>query len=369
MPGMGGEMRSTIRFRLGLLAVVTAVIATSCGGGEAPCSGESAAEPSDIKVGLALDIGPIHDKSFNDAACTGLQRAVEDGLVAEGNTRILEANQSGSNREENVVNLAEAGFNLIWGNGYTFSAPVAEMAADYPDLTFAVQDGFATCGADCDVTPLETDNVIDINFKEHEGSFLVGAAAGLKTQTKTVGFLGGQSGTGIIEKFEAGFAAGVEATCPDCEILVEYIGDSVQAFVDPTRGEAIAGGMYDDGADVVYHAAGQSGLGLFKAAVAAGPEALAIGVDSDQYQTASAEEKDHILTSMLKGVDVALYNTISAVIDGTVKGGPQVFGLAEEGVDFATSNPELLTEDIVTQLNDFKEQIISGEIVIPEEPA
>ncbi|HEV2907367.1 MAG TPA: BMP family ABC transporter substrate-binding protein, partial [Actinomycetota bacterium] len=228
-------MRSTIRFRLGLLAVVTAVIATSCGGGEAPCSGESAAEPSDIKVGLALDIGPIHDKSFNDAACTGLQRAVEDGLVAEGNIRILEANQSGSNREENVVNLAEAGFNLIWGNGYTFSAPVAEMAADYPDLTFAVQDGFATCGADCDVTPLETDNVIDINFKEHEGSFLVGAAAGLKTQTKTVGFLGGQSGTGIIEKFEAGFAAGVEATCPDCEILVEYIGDSVQAFVDPTR--------------------------------------------------------------------------------------------------------------------------------------
>jgi basic membrane protein A len=92
-------------------------------------------------------------------------------------------------------------------------------------------------------------------------------------------------------------------------------------------------------------------------------------VDSDQYQTASAEEKDHILTSMLKGVDVALYNTISAVIDGTVKGGPQVFGLAEEGVDFAASNPELLTEDIVTQLNDFKEQIISGEIVIPEEPA
>ena len=361
-------MRSTTSFRLGLLALVTAVIATSCGG-EAPCGGESTGEPSDIKVGLALDIGPIHDKSFNDAACTGLQRAIKDGLVAEGNTRILEANQSGSNRDENVVNLAEAGFDLIWGNGYTFSAPVAEMAADYRDLTFAVQDGFATCGEPCEVTPLETDNVIDITFKEQEGSFLVGAAAGLKTQMKTVGFLGGQSGTGIIEKFEAGFAAGVQATCPDCEILVEYIGDSVQAFVDPTRGEALAGGMYDDGADVIYHAAGQSGLGLFKAAVAAGPEALAIGVDSDQYQTASAEEKEHILTSMLKGVDVALYNTINAVVDGSVKGGAQVYGLAEEGVDFATSNPELLTEDIVTQLNDFKEQIISGEIVVPEEPA
>jgi basic membrane protein A len=361
-------MRSTTRFRFGLVTVVVAVVATACGG-EAPCGAEAGGKPSDIKVGLALDVGPVHDKSFNDAACTGLKRAITDGLVSEGNTKVLEANQSGSNTDENVVNLAEAGFDLIWGNGYTFSAHVAEIAADYPDQTFAVQDGFATCGEPCEVTPLQTDNVIDINFKEHEGSFLVGAAAGLKTQTKTVGFLGGQSGTGLIEKFEAGFAAGVQATCPDCEILVEYIGDSVQAFVDPTRGEALAGGMYDDGADIVYHAAGQSGLGLFKAAVASGPEALAIGVDSDQYLTASAEEKSHILTSMLKGVDVALYNTINAVVHGTVKGGPQVLGLAEEGVDFATSNPDLLTEDIVTQLNDFKEQIISGQIVVPEEPA
>lgn len=362
-------MRSTTRFRIGLLAAVMVLGAASCGGEAVACGGESAGEPSDVKVGLALDVGPIHDKSFNDAACTGLQRAIKEGLVSEGNTRILEANQSGSNRDENVVNLAEAGFDLIWGNGYTFSAPVAEVAADYPELTFAVEDGFATCGEACEVTPLETDNVIDINFKEQEGSFLVGAAAGLKTGTKTVGFLGGQSGTGLIERFQAGYQAGVEATCPDCEVLVEYIGDSVQAFVDPTRGEALAGSMYDDGADIIYHAAGQSGLGLFKAAVAAGPEALAIGVDSDQYLTASEEEKSHILTSMLKGVDVALYDMIKAVIDGTVKGGPQVFGLAEDGVDFATSNPDLLTEDIVAQLNDFKEQIINGEIVVPDKPA
>lgn len=368
MPEQGGSMRSTTRFRLGLVTVVVAVVATSCGG-EAPCSGEPTGEPSDIKVGLALDIGPIHDKSFNDAACTGLSRAVKDGLVAEDNTTILEANQSGSNRDENVVNLAEAGFDLVWGNGYTFSEPVAEIAGQYPDQTFAVEDGFATCGENCDVPPLETDNVIDINFREEEGSFLVGAAAGLKTQTNAVGFLGGQSGTGIIERFQAGYQAGVEATCPDCTVLVEYIGDSVQAFVDPTRGEAIAGSMYDDGADIVFHAAGQSGLGLFKAAVAAGPEALAIGVDSDQYLTASEAEKAHILTSMLKRVDVALYNTIQAVVDGNVVGGAQVFGLAEDGVDFATSNPELLTEDIVTQLNDFKEQIIAGEIVVPDEPA
>jgi basic membrane protein A len=362
-------MRTTARLHLGLLAAAMALVAASCGGAEAPCTAEATGEPSDIQVGIALDIGPIHDKSFNEAACTGLTRAVKDGLVAADNTRILEANQSGSNRDENVLNLAEAGFDLIWGNGYTFSEHVAEVAADYPEQTFAVEDGFATCGEPCDVTPLETDNVIDINFKEQEGSFLVGAAAGLKTQTQTVGFLGGQSGTGIIERFQAGYEAGVEATCPDCTVLVEYIGDSVQAFVDPTRGEAIAGSMYDDGADIVFHAAGQSGLGLFKAAVAAGPEALAIGVDSDQYLTASEAEKAHILTSMLKRVDVALYDTIRAVVDGTVVGGAQVLGLAEDGVDFATSNPDLLTEDIVTQLNDLKEQIIAGEIVVPDAPA
>ncbi|MGH2677705.1 MAG: BMP family lipoprotein, partial [Actinomycetota bacterium] len=143
----------------------------------------------------------------------------------------------------------------------------------------------------------------------------------------------------------------------------------VQAFVDPTRGEALSGNMYDDGADVVYHAAGLSGTGLFKAAVAAGPQALAIGVDSDQYLTASPEEQEHILTSMIKHVDVAFYNTISAVVDGTVEGGSQVFGLAEDGVDFATSNPELLTEDIVAQLDEFKQQIIDGTITVPEEPA
>jgi basic membrane protein A len=360
-------MRSRTSWRFCLL-VLAAVVAVACGG-EPPTRREKGGDAaSDVKVGLALDIGPIHDKSFNEAAFNGLQRAIQDGLVAEENTRILEANQSGSNRDENVVNLAEAGFQLVWGNGYTFSAPVAEVAAEYPELTFAVQDGFATCGEPCDVTPVETDNVIDINFKEQEGSFLVGAAAGLKTKSKIVGFLGGQSGTGLIERFEAGYKAGVEATCPDCEVLVEYIGDSVQAFVDPTAGEALAGKMYDDGADVVYHAAGQSGLGLFKAAVAAGPEALAIGVDSDQYLTASDEEKSHILTSMLKGVDVALYDTVSAVVDGTVQGGPQVFGLAEDGVDFATSNPELLTEDIVAQLNDFKEQIINGDIVVSDKP-
>jgi basic membrane protein A and related proteins len=351
------------RMRVLALSTVLALSAAACGGevtpgGDQDAGGDGARE---IKVGLSLDIGPIHDKSFNEAAFTGLQRAIEDDLVAEEDTTILEANQTGSNRDDNVQSLAEAGFDLVWGNGYTFSEAVAEIAPEFPDQTFAVQDGFAT-------TINDADNIVDINFKEQEGSFLVGVAAGLKTQSRIVGFLGGQEGTGLIERFQAGYEAGVMEVCPDCTVLVEYIGDSVQAFVDPTKGEALSAKMYDDGADVIYHAAGQSGLGLFKAAVAAGADALAIGVDSDQYLTASAEEKAHILTSMLKRVDVAFYNMIQAVRDGTVEGGAQVFGLAEDGVDYATSNPELLTEDIQQQLDDYKQQIIDGDIVVPDTP-
>jgi basic membrane protein A len=229
-------------------------------------------------------------------------------------------------------------------------------------VSFAIQDGFAT------TITTDDQNIVDINFKANEGSFLVGAAAGLVTEAQTVGFLGGQEGTGLIENFQAGWEAGVLTTCPDCELLTEYIGDSTQAFVDPTRGEALSASMYDDGADVVYHAAGQSGLGLFKAAVEAGPDALAIGVDSDQYLTASAEEKEHILTSMLKRVDVAIFDTIDAIGNDSFQAGSQIFGLAEDGVGYATSNPDLLTEDIQTQLEDFRQQIIDGEITVPEQP-
>ena len=159
-------------------------------------------------------------------------------------------------------------------------------------------------------------------------------------------------------------------TCPDCEVLVEYIGDSTQAFVDPTKGEALSAKMYDQGADIVYHAAGQSGLGLFKAAVEAGPDTLAIGVDSDQYQTVEdPEQKERIMTSMLKRVDTAVYDAINDAANDSFEGGQQVFGLAEEGVDYADSNPALLTEDIQARLDELKQQIIDGEITVPEEPA
>ena len=351
------------KLRLVVASAAIALVAAACGG-EAPGEpgGGGGGGDQGISVGMALDVGGLGDKSFNDAANRGLQQAIQEGLVDQDNVELLQANQTGSNREENVTNLADQGYDLVIAVGFAFSEHIAQIAPDYPEVDFAIVDGFANAVAE-DLT-----NVADLTFKEHEGSYLVGVAAAMKTQTNTVGFLGGQEGTGLIEKFQAGYEAGVQSVCPDCEILVEYIGDSTQAFVDPTRGEELSAGMYDDGADVIYHAAGQSGLGLFKAAVEAGPDAIAIGVDSDQYLTASAEEKEHIMTSMLKRVDTAVYDAIKSEAEGNFQPGFQVFGLAEEGVDYADSNPDLLTPEIQQAVDEAKQQIISGEITVPEEP-
>lgn len=343
------------------------LIAAACGGEKAADTGddndagtETETETSDVKVGLALDVGGLGDKSFNDAANRGLQQAIEEGLISEENAKLIETNQTGSNRDANMVNLADSGYDLVLGIGFSFSPGVDEIAGDYPDQYFGIIDGFAG----------EADNVANLTFKEHEGSFLVGAAAAMKSESGTIGFLGGQEGTGLIEKFEAGYVAGAESVNPDIKVLVEYIGDSVQAFVDVTKGEALSEKMYDQGADVVYHAAGQSGLGLFKAAVAA--DQYAIGVDSDQSLTASPEEQKLILTSMLKRVDTAVYNAIKQVVDDAWTPGTQVYGLAEEGVDYAVNefndNEDLLSEEIQTKLDELKQQIIDGEITVPDKP-
>ncbi len=349
-----------------LLAVAAAVVlaTAACGGGEAPGGGGgNGGDAGDdaLRVGVALDVGGLGDKSFNDAANAGLQRAIDEGLVDEGNTELLEANQTGSNRDENIVNLADQEFDLIIGVGFAFSEGVAEIAGDYPDQNFAIVDGFATFVAE------DATNIADLTFKEHEGSYLVGIAAAMQSQTGTIGFLGGQEGTGLIEKFQAGYEAGARSVNPDIEILVEYIGDSTQAFVDPRSGRNLSEGMYDSGADVIYHAAGQSGLGLFQAADAA--DQWAIGVDSDQYEVLAdnPEQQEHILTSMLKRVDTAVYEAIAQAVEGNFEAGLQVFGLAEEGVDYADSNPEL-SDEIIAAMDEAKQGIIDGDITVPEEP-
>jgi len=345
-----------------LLSIVAAACAKSTTSGSSNSAGPNC--PSGFKVSLALDVGGLGDQSFNDAANRGLQKAIADGIVCKDNVKLVPANAAGSNLDDNTQALASAGYNYVEGVGFSFSPGIAKIAKQFPNVDFGVIDGYATTLPGGKGAP----NVTDLTFKEQEGSYLVGIAAAMQAKadgSSIVGFLGGQTGP-LIGKFQAGYTAGVHSVDPGIKVLVEYIGYTTQAFVNPTAGKALSEKMYTEGADVVYHAAGLSGAGLFQAA--AEKKKWAIGVDSDQYLTASADQKPYILTSMLKRVDTATYNAIKQAGAGTFKSGFQVFDLAGNGVDFSKSNPAL-TADMVAAMNAAKQKIIAGQIQVPDTPS
>jgi len=264
---------------------------------------------------------------------------------------------------------------LIIGVGYSLLDAISIVADEYPNTKFAI--------VDADIT--DKPNVVSLLFKENEGSFLVGMIAGLKAiddgkDTKaiddgkdTVGFLGGMD-IPLIHKFEAGYIAGVHYVYPECEILSSYIG----SFIDPAQGRESALSQYDDGAWVIFHAAGGSGEGVFEAAIER--ERYVIGVDSNQnYMGYSEETGDNFgLTSMLKQVDLSVYLTIKSVIEGTFVGGTEIFDLNKTatiggkeyyGVYYALDeyNEDLITSDMIAQVEEARDKIISGVIIVPEE--
>ena len=209
-------------------------------------------------------------------------------------------------------------------------------------------------------------NVSYLGFAENEGSYLVGAAAALKTKTDHIGFVGGVHND-LIKKFEAGYVAGAQAVNPDIKVDVKYIEESdLSGFNDTAGGKAAAAAEYSDGADIVYQAAGASGSGVFDAAVDAGDGMWAIGVDSDQYLSASADQKPHILTSMVKHVDTAVYNEVQSVKDGKPLAGYITYDLKANGVGYATSGGFI--GDITDKLDAYAAQIKSGKIKVPTTP-
>ncbi len=326
-------------------------------------------EMTDISVGLVFDIGGRGDQSFNDSAAAGIERA-----EAELGITYTEAspNDDGSNRGE-LLQLAASAHDVVVAVGFLFESDAAAVGAENPDTIFGVVDsGMINFGADPPAPYGE--NIAGLVFAEEQGSFLVGAAAALKTETGTIGFIGGVANVGgLIERFEAGYQAGARAVNPDIEIISAYVTQApdFDGFNAPDRGKEIALAMYEEGADIVYHAAGGTGAGLFLAAQeqseATGSQVWAIGVDSDQYHTAGAGVQDYILTSMLKRVDSAIFEMVKSVIDGNVTAGPTVYDLSVDGVGYSTSGGFI--DDIVGQLEDFRAQIISGAIVVPKEPS
>jgi basic membrane protein A len=339
-----------------------ALVLTACGGNSddtntdtTPGTGDSSssAPASDLKVGLAYDIGGRGDQSFNDAAAAGLDKAKSE-LGIEAKEAEASNGEADSAKEERLRVLATSGYNPVIAVGFAYSAAVAKVAKEMPDTQFAIIDDAAAVG----------DNIANLLFAEEQGSFLVGAAAGLKTKTNNIGFVGGED-VPLIHKFEAGYEAGAKAANKDIKIQVKYLTQppDFSGFGDPAKGKTAAAGMFDAGADIVYQAAGGSGGGVFEAAQAAGGKA--IGVDSDQYKTADPAVKDVIMTSMLKKVDVAVFDFISSVNDGNFTAGSTIYDLAKDGVGYSTSGGQI--DDIAAQLEDYKAKIISGEIKVPTE--
>jgi len=311
------------------------------------------------KVGLAYDVGGRGDQSFNDSAALGMEKAIEelDATCTEAEAQDGEAESA---REDRLRALAEEGHNPIVGVGFAYSDATDKVAPDFPEVNFAVVDGFDPTGDE------PNDNVAYLGFAEQEGSFLVGVAAALTTESDHIGFVGGVN-VDLIKKFEAGYVAGAKAVNPDITVDVTYIEETdLKGFNDPAGGKAAAAAMYEAGADVVYHAAGGSGAGVFDAAVDAGDGMWAIGVDSDQYLTASEEAKDHILTSMLKRVDTASFNMAQSVADEAPLTSYQVYDLKADGVGYSTSGGFI--DDITDEIDEYAEQIKSGEIKVPDKP-
>ena len=331
-------LRSVIVLLLGLGAL-------SCGG-----KGEKADEKKDdaLRVGMVFDIGGKGDRSFNDSAYRGLTRAKEEfGITAVE----FEPGQD-SDREQGLRKLAERGFDLIIGVGFLFTDSIDHVAADYPDVHFAIVDGKVEGKG----------NVASLLFREEEGSYLVGALAALKSESGVIGFIGGME-VALIKRFEAGYRAGARAVRPDVKLLVAYAGVTPSAFADPVKGKELALSQIGRGADVIFHASGTTGNGVIEAARDRG--AYAIGVDSNQNHMAPG----FVLTSMEKRVDRAVYETIRALKEGRFGGGVHEFGLDSEGVGYTLDehNETILSAAPRAVADSLAGEIVAGRIRVPRE--
>jgi basic membrane protein A len=304
------------------------------------------------QVGLVFDVGGRGDKSFNDAAYLGLQMA-KDSLGV--NFQYIEPS-GGSDRESALRQLAsQKSIGLIFGVGFIFTDDITNVAKDFPDKKFACID------YSYDPNKPLPPNLIAIEFREEEGSFLVGALAAMITKTNTVGFIGGMESP-LIKKFQAGYEAGVKYVNPKAKVLVAYAGVTGDAFKNPAKGKELALSQYSQGADIIYHASGVTGLGVFEAAREM--KKYAIGVDMDQWN----EAPGYVLTSMVKKGDVAVYDIIKEWKENKFDGGKaKVFGLSDDGVDFVydQNNKPLIPQNVYDKVESLKQQIISGQIKVP----
>jgi len=297
----------------------------------------------DFKAAMVTDVGGLGDQSFNDAAYRGLKQAEEELGIK---ITVIESNTM-TDYVPNLSSLAEQGYDMVWAVGFLMTDALEEVSQMYPDTKFGLIDSV-----------VEQPNVVSVTFAEHEGSFLAGIAAAMKSETGTVGFIGGMETT-LIKKFEAGFRAGVKAVEPDMKILIGYTG----VFDDPGAGKELALTQFNQGADVIYHASGACGIGVIKAAEE--KDLYAIGVDSPQNHLAP----DNVLTSMIKRIDVAVFEEVNALYNDNFSTGVRTYNLKSDGVGLYMPQAEkMLSQETLDKVDMYKNQIINGEISVPDNP-
>lgn len=300
-----------------------------------------------LKVGLIYDVTGRGDLSFCDAAYAGAKKA-ED----EWEFKLTEVTPSlSTDNELTLRRLAKLKYDLIIGVGFLFQEPMNRVASDFPDVKFALIDAI-----------IEQPNVASLTYRAHEGTFLAGVISALKTETKQIGFIGGMK-VPLVEAFEIGYRAGIQATNPDLELVADYVGVTPQAFNDPAKAKELALSQYDRGIDIILAAAGTSGLGVLEAAKE--KQKLIIWVDSNGNHHAPGL----VLTSVIKGVEISVYETIKSVQEGKFSGGLKDYGLENGGVEYIVDdfNRDLLSDEILEQVEAFKTKIIAGDIVVPHE--
>ncbi len=337
--GTGGIQNKRIKQQkgIGMKKLLTSLVA-------AVACYATVASAAEIKPAIVYDLGGQFDRSFNQSAHEGAEKYKKDTGTAYRDFEITNDSQ----REQSMRNFARRGMNPIVVIGFSQATALEKVAKEFPDIDFAIVDSV-----------VDLPNVQSITFKEEEGSFLVGILAAMASKTHKVGFIGGMD-IPLIRKFSCGYKQGVKHADPNTEVLVNMTGTTGAAWNDPVKGGELAKSQFDRGVDVIYHAAGGTGVGVLQAAADAGK--LGIGVDSNQ----NALHPGSVLTSMLKRVDVAVYQAFQDAANGTWHSGTKVLGLKDGGVDWALdkNNEKLITPDMKAAVDKAKEEIIDGSLKV-----
>lgn len=315
--------------------------------------GKAPADEGKIHVGIVFDIGGKDDRSFNAAAWEGVKRAARDFPI------VLRDVEPGipTSIEPAMRAFAESGYDVIIAVGFA-QAPILErVARDFPNVNFAIVDGV-----------IDYSNVASLLFKEHEGSYLVGMIAAKTSQSGTVGFIGGMD-IPLIHRFQVGYQEGARAVNPDIRVIQNYVGVTDAAWNNPGKGKELALAQLSKGADVIFTAAGNSGLGAFDAVEQYGmkdgrAKRFVIGVDSNQ----NGLKPGFVLTSMVKRVDNAVYKMVEDLVNGQFKAGIHIYGLPEDGIGYAMDefNAPLISQEIIDQVEEAKRKIINGQIEVTD---